>query len=371
MDEAISSFVKQACLASPGTSAGCKAEDETPFFGSGVPAGLDTAPPDAKARLVPEERLAVDGQIEALVGFAPANAAARFGAGAVVAAAAVEAASHLTGGNEVLAEEAKGVSDLGQEAHPCGMAAEGDAFGGESGADPGDVAVAADGKFQTVPGPGADADAAGGHAGGTGQIMIAVKLLQGERSEAKPAGCPKGDTIMGLNVEIGVEGVERCLGGTIESLAVGVIHGGGAAHHGGPDQCLLAGVKIETQAAEQARAASEAATSQVEEAQTAASEKIDAFRASYPASLRWPYRLEREAFTSPFLVEAMWTDGRFTYLRSHAQEAPALYELKDGKPSQVAYDLSGDGLYIARHVLGPGLLRIGEKQVRWRVVEEE
>ena len=67
----------------------------------------------------------------------------------------------------------------------------------------------------------------------------------------------------------------------------------------------------------------------------------------------------------------MWTDGRFTYLRSHAQEAPALYELKDGKPSQVAYDLSDDGLYIARHVLGPGLLRIGEKQVRWRVVDQE
>lgn len=124
------------------------------------------------------------------------------------------------------------------------------------------------------------------------------------------------------------------------------------------------------QAAEQARAASDAAASQVEEAQTEASRKIDAFRASYPAKLRWPYRLEREAFTTPFLIEAMWTDGRFTYLKSHAQEAPALYELKDGKPSQVAYDLSENGLYIARHVLGPGLLRIGERQVRWRVVEE-
>lgn len=125
------------------------------------------------------------------------------------------------------------------------------------------------------------------------------------------------------------------------------------------------------QAAEQARAASEAAAAQVEEAQADSSSKIDAFRASYPARLRWPYRLERDAFTPPFLVEAMWTDGRFTYLRSHAQEAPALYELKDGKPSQVAYDLSEDGLYIARHVLGPGLLRIGEKQVRWRVVDQE
>ena len=62
----------------------------------------------------------------------------------------------------------------------------------------------------------------------------------------------------------------------------------------------------------------------------------------------------------------MWHDGRFTYLRSRAQESPAIYELKDGKPSLVAYDLTPEGLYIARHVLGDGWLRIGKKRARWR-----
>ena len=62
----------------------------------------------------------------------------------------------------------------------------------------------------------------------------------------------------------------------------------------------------------------------------------------------------------------MWHDGRFTYLRSTAQESPALYEVKDGKPALVAYDLHEDGLYIARHVLGEGWLKIGKQKVTWK-----
>ena len=41
-------------------------------------------------------------------------------------------------------------------------------------------------------------------------------------------------------------------------------------------------------------------------------------------------------------------------------------ELKDGKPSLVAYDLTPDGLYIARHLLSDGWLQIGSKKARWR-----
>ena len=58
--------------------------------------------------------------------------------------------------------------------------------------------------------------------------------------------------------------------------------------------------------------------------------------------------------------------GSSPYLRSHAQESPALYELRDGEPAHVAYDLSEDGLYIARHVLGDGWLQIGDKRAAWR-----
>ena len=119
-------------------------------------------------------------------------------------------------------------------------------------------------------------------------------------------------------------------------------------------------------AGEAARAAREAADLRSTHAESQAAEAVNRFRASYPGRLSFAYRLDKKAKQWPFLVDAMWHDGQFTYLRSRAQESPALYELKDGKPSLVAYDLTPEGLYIARHVLGDGWLRIGKKRARWR-----
>ncbi len=119
-------------------------------------------------------------------------------------------------------------------------------------------------------------------------------------------------------------------------------------------------------AGEAARAAREAADLRSREAESRAAEAVNQFRADYPGRLSFAYQLDKKAYEWPFLVDAMWHDGRFTYLRSRAQESPAIYELKDGKPSLVAYDLTPEGLYIARHVLGDGWLRIGKKRARWR-----
>ena len=119
-------------------------------------------------------------------------------------------------------------------------------------------------------------------------------------------------------------------------------------------------------AIETAKAAQVEAESRIAEAAAAETRKTEAFRSAYPTRLKFPYRLEDKARQWPFLIEGMWHDGQFTYLRSKAQESPALYEVKDGKPALVAYDLQEDGLYIARHVLGHGWLQIGKKKVRWR-----
>ena len=113
------------------------------------------------------------------------------------------------------------------------------------------------------------------------------------------------------------------------------------------------------------KAQDEAAASSIR-AQEEARAEIEAFRASYPERLRFEYRLDRAASRRPFLVEAMWHDGQFTYLRSRAQEAPALYERRDGEPSLVAFDLGEDGLYVARRVLGDGWLQIGDERTGWR-----
>ena len=122
---------------------------------------------------------------------------------------------------------------------------------------------------------------------------------------------------------------------------------------------------------EMAAGASEAARLARAEAEARLTAEIDAFRAGYPERLAFEYRLDREAAERPFLVEAMWHDGEFTYLRSRAQESPALYELVDGEASLVAYDLTEDGLYIARRVLGDGWLQIGDERMAWRFTPRE
>ncbi|MDE3261208.1 MAG: TrbG/VirB9 family P-type conjugative transfer protein [Acidobacteriota bacterium] len=142
--------------------------------------------------------------------------------------------------------------------------------------------------------------------------------------------------------------------------------GEGASLDGGEGPAFVARSEVAAYR-EMAAGAAEAAR----EARAGAEAEIEAFRAAYPTRLAFDYRLDLEAAERPFLVEAMWHDGEFTYLRSRAQESPALYELLDGEPSLVAYDLTADGLYIARHVLGDGWLQIGDERMSWRFVPRE
>ena len=121
-----------------------------------------------------------------------------------------------------------------------------------------------------------------------------------------------------------------------------------------------------TQARAEIQATRATAQEQINAAREAAAEEIDDFRARYPLRIEFPYTLDKKAREWPFLVEAMWHDGQFTYLRSRAQESPALYERKDGEPSLVPYDLTETGLYIVRRIIGEGWLQIGKERARWR-----
>ena len=123
--------------------------------------------------------------------------------------------------------------------------------------------------------------------------------------------------------------------------------------------------------AEQSRAAVQLAQQQAEEAITAtrqhATAQVDQFRQTYPTQLKFPYELDDKALRWPFLVQGMWHDGQFTYVRSTAQETPALYENKDGQPSLIPYDLQDDGLFIVRRLVGSGWLQIGRERAGWKV----
>ena len=148
---------------------------------------------------------------------------------------------------------------------------------------------------------------------------------------------------------------------------------GGAAHQPafvGRNR-VAAYQRMAADATEAARNAQQEAEARIQEAKSQAASQIEQFRAAYPTRLAFAYRLDRDAADRPFRVEAMWHDGQFTYIRSHGQESAALYELRDGKPALVAYDLTQDGLYIARHVLGDGWLQIGDERLRWRFTRPE
>ena len=127
--------------------------------------------------------------------------------------------------------------------------------------------------------------------------------------------------------------------------------------------------------AEQSRAAVLAAQQDAEAQITAmrqdATAQVEAFRATYPTRLQFPYELEDKAARWPFLVHGMWHDGQFTYVRSTAQETPALYENTDGQPSLIPYDLEQDGLFIVRRLVGHGWLQIGRERAGWKVDLED
>ena len=116
-----------------------------------------------------------------------------------------------------------------------------------------------------------------------------------------------------------------------------------------------------------ARLAPRDAEAQIAAMRQDATAQVNEFRSTYPTRLQFPYALDDKAGRWPFLVQGMWHDGQFTYLRSTAQETPALYENTDGQPSLIPYDLEADGLFIVRRLVGSGWLQIGRERAGWKV----
>ena len=68
-------------------------------------------------------------------------------------------------------------------------------------------------------------------------------------------------------------------------------------------------------------------------------------------------------------MRAIWNDGEFTYLKTDARELPALYELKDGKPSVVNFQVHA-GTYVIPKVLDRGYLALGESKFTFEQREQ-
>ncbi len=110
-------------------------------------------------------------------------------------------------------------------------------------------------------------------------------------------------------------------------------------------------------AADEARKAAAAAK---ETAAKSADETVRAFRATYPTTIEFPYVVKGDR--KPFNVVAIFHDDRFTYIKANASELPTLYEITDGAPNLINFQVE-HGVYVVPKILDRGYLVIGAKKL--------
>jgi type IV secretion system protein VirB9 len=103
-----------------------------------------------------------------------------------------------------------------------------------------------------------------------------------------------------------------------------------------------------------------AAQARAQLAQQHAADAVEQFRADYPTqALKFDYSYHDE---SPFDVSAIYHDDKFTYIKSSASEKFSIYELKDGKPDLITFQLQ-NGTYVIPTVVDKGYLEIGKHKL--------
>ena len=123
-------------------------------------------------------------------------------------------------------------------------------------------------------------------------------------------------------------------------------------------------------AADLEKAKQEAAAAQAAQTATLKAEKTkeETYRSQYPGSLHFDFAWD-EKKGKELGLQQIWRDDKFTYLRGQFQETPALYEMKDKKPSLINFDFS-NGLYIVPKELDSGYLAIGKQKVNFHRTTE-
>lgn len=103
-----------------------------------------------------------------------------------------------------------------------------------------------------------------------------------------------------------------------------------------------------------------AAQQQALAAQHHAAQAVEEFRANYPtAALKFDYTYKND---EPFQVSAIYHDDKFTYIKSSASEKFSVYEVKDGKPDLINYQLTDD-TYVIPELVDKGYLEIGKHKL--------
>ena len=100
----------------------------------------------------------------------------------------------------------------------------------------------------------------------------------------------------------------------------------------------------------------------VQAAQELAQKEIRQYREQYAGKLQFDYTYNAKAARPPFSVTAIYHDDKFTYIKCNAQEKPTIYEVKDGKPNLINFELA-NGLYVIPKIVDQGYLALGKKKL--------
>ena len=111
---------------------------------------------------------------------------------------------------------------------------------------------------------------------------------------------------------------------------------------------------IDTARAESAQA--------IQAAEQRAQKEISQYREQYSGKLEFDYAYNSKATRAPFSVTAIYHDDKFTYIKCAAQEKPTIYELKDGKPNLINFELT-NGVYVIPKIVDQGYLALGKKKL--------
>jgi type IV secretion system protein VirB9 len=105
------------------------------------------------------------------------------------------------------------------------------------------------------------------------------------------------------------------------------------------------------------------ARAQAQTAQNHAAQAVEQFRSNYPTqALKFDYAFHND---KPFNVSAIYHDDKFTYIKSTASEKFSIYEVKDGKPDLITFQLK-DGTYVIPTVVDHGYLEVGKHRLEFQ-----
>ena len=89
---------------------------------------------------------------------------------------------------------------------------------------------------------------------------------------------------------------------------------------------------------------------------------VDEYKSNYQTQLKFDYRFK--ANEAPFDITSIYHDDKFTYIKTTAPEKFSVYEMKDGKPNLVTYDLR-EGTYIIPKIMDSGYVELGKKRMEF------